>query len=109
MGSLLDESVKIGATRIDNISLTATDEAIADAQKLALQKATTDAQAQAEAVFKSLNLTSKGIVTIQINGANIPQPMLMQASQAFARSEATTPVVGGEQKVTGSVTLQIRY
>ena len=39
-GSILDQSVAVGATRIDNISFTATEAAIAQAQKEALMEAT---------------------------------------------------------------------
>jgi uncharacterized protein YggE len=111
VGSLLDDTVKTGATRIDSVSLTAKDEAIAEAQKGALRKATLDAQQQAEVVLKSLNLTSKEIVSIQINGANVPIPKLIQAEAMTVRTDAAppTPVIGGEQTVRASVTLQISY
>ncbi|MCY7273087.1 MAG: SIMPL domain-containing protein, partial [Phormidesmis sp. CAN_BIN44] len=54
-GTLLDDAVKAGASRIDGVSFVATDDAIAAAQKLALRKATKDAQSQADAVFSALN------------------------------------------------------
>ena len=112
-GKLLDEAVKAGATNIDGVSLTATDEEIALAQKTALRKATTEAQQQADAVLKALNLNAKEIVSIQINGAMAPQPRMIRAQQRslanYADAEASTPVVGGQQTVSGSVTLQISY
>lgn len=110
VGSLLDDSVRVGATRIDNVSLTASDSAIAQAQQQALVKATQDAQQQAETVLNALNLSAKEIVTISINGANTPQPMPRAVMMdAMASRESSTPVVGGEQGVNASVTLQIRY
>lgn len=110
VGSLLDDSVRVGATRIDNVSLTASDSAIAQAQKQALVKATQDAQQQAETVLNALNLSAKEIVTISINGANTPQPMPRAVMMdAMASRESSTPVVVGEQGVNASVTLQIRY
>lgn len=111
VGSLLDEAVQAGATRIDNVSFTATEEAIAAAQKEALRMATADARSQADAVFNSLNLTSEEIISIQVNGANAPQPILIQADQmeSTASLRASTPVIGGEQTVRASVTLQISY
>ncbi|MGH2416136.1 MAG: SIMPL domain-containing protein, partial [Microcystaceae cyanobacterium] len=71
---------------------------------------TLEAQRQAEAVFKTLNLTSKDIVSIQINGANVPEPKMLQTDQ-LARTTAnfSSPVIGGEQTVRASVTLQISY
>jgi uncharacterized protein YggE len=109
IGNLLDESVKAGATRIDSLSFTATDEAIAIAQKKALSKATTDAQEQAEAVLKTLNLSSKEVVKIQINNTNTSQPQPLQYERALMKEADSTPVIGGEQTVQASVTLEISY
>jgi hypothetical protein len=111
-GTILDEAVRAGATRIDGIRFTASDEAIATAQKQALREATQDAQQQADAVLSTLNLTRKDIVSIQINGVAPPPPMPV-FSRAGAGAVATeafdTAIVGGEQEVQASVTLQISY
>lgn len=107
VGVLLDEAVKAGATNIDGVSFTATEEAIADAQKEALRQATTDAKQQGNAVLEALNFTAREIVSIQVNGANIPQPKPIAMSRAMVQD--STPVVGGEQTVQSSVTLQISY
>jgi uncharacterized protein len=111
-GTIMDDAVKAGASQIDNISFTASDAAIADAQKVALGKATQDAQEQAKAVLSALGLTPKDIVGIQINGASppIPRPYMM-AAQARNKvgADSSTPVEGGEQGVQASVTLQISY
>ena len=113
VGKLLDESVQAGATRINNISFTATEAEISSAQKEALRKATVEAQQQAETVLKALNFTNKEIIGIRIDGANLPEPKRMVSrAQQFAvadSAEASTPVIGGEQVVNGTVTLQIRY
>ena len=110
VGSLLDKVVAVGATRIDSVSFTATEEEIASAQKEALRKATTEAQQQADAVLESLNFDAKEIISIQINGASLPEPQILQRGQAaLSAAEDSTPVVGGEQAVSGSVTLQISY
>ena len=112
VGSLIDRAVQAGATRIDGISFTATDEAIEEAKQEALRQATANAQKQAQTVLDSLNLTSRGIVSIQIDRASAPPPLIVNQPQ-FARAEsdaiATTPIIGGEQEVSASVTLQIRY
>ena len=107
IGNILDEAVKVGATRIDGVSFTATEEAIALAQKQALQEAVINAQAQANSVLSTLKLTAKEILTIQINQANASPPRVY--STARAADAKTTPVIGGEQRVTASVTLQISY
>jgi hypothetical protein len=112
-GSLLDEVVKVGATRIDGVTLVASDSAIADAQKQAIKEASSEANKQADAALSALNLKQQEIIGIQINGANIPQPeqpmsMPMSSSQKMP-SLSNTPIVAGEQQVQASVTLQIRY
>jgi uncharacterized protein YggE len=110
-GTLLDEAVKAGATKINGVSFVASDEAIASAQTQALQKATQDAQRQANAVFGSLNLQPKEIVSIQVNGASPPPPAPVydQVTATFVSRKAATPIIGGEQEVQASVTLQISY
>jgi hypothetical protein len=110
IGSILDDAVTAGATRIDGISFTATDEAIAIAKKAALRQATQDAQEQANAVLEALNLTAKEIISIQLDQANLPEPKMMQTQKlAMAQAADMTPVIGGEQTVQASVTLQITY
>lgn len=111
VGRLLDDSVKIGATRIDNVSLTATETAISIAQKQALAKASLDAQQQAEAVLNALNFKAQEIITINVNGANVPNPLAREVMADKLASSATssTPVIAGEQAISASVTLQIRY
>lgn len=110
-GTVLDEAVKAGATRIDSVSFVASDSAIAQAQQQALQKAAQDAQRQADAVLGSLHLTRREVVSIQVNGASPPQPLVRQyeAKANAVGTAAPTPVIGGEQKVDAAVTLQISY
>ncbi|BAQ62333.1 protein of unknown function DUF541 [Geminocystis sp. NIES-3708] len=110
VGRLLDDSVKVGATRIDNVSLTATEMAISQAQKQALIKASFDAQQQAETVLKALNLTAQEIITINVNGANVPNPIVREAmADKLVSNMPSSPIVGGEQEISASITLQIRY
>lgn len=112
IGNLLDESVRVGATRIESISFVATDSAILAAEQEALKKATQNAQQQANSVLGALNFTAKEIVSIQINNASPPPPQPLvqyEGADRIATAKATTPVIGGEQKVEASVTLQISY
>nr|WP_318733811.1 SIMPL domain-containing protein [Roseofilum sp. Belize Diploria] len=108
-GSLIDDAVQAGATRIDGISFIATDEALAAAQQVALRQATADAQQQAQTVLDALNLTSRGIVSIQINHASAPSPIQLDRGNFTRAESAPSPVIGGEQQVEASVTLNIRY
>lgn len=112
-GTLLDDAIQAGATRIDSVSFVASDEAIAQAQQQAIQKASEDAKKQADAALSALNLSQREIVSIQINNAKPPEPLAYGSPAAdmaqLARENAKTPVVPGEQKVEQTVTLQIRY
>lgn len=110
VGALLDDAVAAGATQIQRIDFTASDEAIATARDAALQAATNDAQSQANVVLSALNLSAAEVVGIQIN----PTESVRLANRTFAVEQAaaldaSTPVVGGEQTVEATVTLEIRY
>ncbi|MEG4802686.1 SIMPL domain-containing protein [Microcoleus sp. ARI1-B5] len=109
-GTLLDDAVRAGATRIQGVSFVAAPSAIAQAQKQALKKATQDAQSQADAVLSALNLKRGEILSIQVNGAIAPPPVYRQfAARTAGDIAVATPVVGGEEQVEASVTLQISY
>lgn len=109
-GNILDEAVDAGATRIDSVSFVAEDEAIAVAQRQALQEAAEDAQDQADVVLAALGLTRQDVVRIQIDGASSPPPPPIMYRADFAAAEsAPTPVIGGEQEVQASLTLEISF
>ncbi|WP_293349013.1 MULTISPECIES: SIMPL domain-containing protein [unclassified Microcoleus] len=112
-GTLLDDAVKVGATRIQGVSFVAAESAIVQAQKQALKKATQDAQSQADAVLNSLNFKRGEILSIQVNGASAPPPInrrdIVEARGSANFGLFPTPVVGGEQQIEASVTLQISY
>lgn len=112
-GSILDAAVQNGATRIDGVSFVAGDAAIANAQTQALRQATLDAQRQADAVLGSLNLQRKDVIGIQINSTSspspIPMPTAMMQTKVAADVAPTTPVVGGEQQVEATVTVDFSY
>ena len=111
-GSLLDQAVRAGATRIDGVSFAADDAAMATARQQAIREATQEAQAQADAALSALGLTRRDVVSIQVDGAPMPPPMpvFRQANYAAAAADsAPTPVIGGEQEVEATVTLQFSY
>jgi len=109
-GSLLDDAVKAGATQINGVSFIATDEAIAAAQKQALRAAANDAQEQADTVLGALKLTKREIIQIQVNSASAPMPIQFASDITLTKvSAAPTPVIGGEQQIEATVTLQISY
>jgi uncharacterized protein len=109
-GALLDDMIQAGATRIDGVSFVAEDAAIAEARQQAIREATEDAQSQADATLAALGLTRGEIIGIQVNGAALTPPIPFLADRAVQAAESVpTPVVGGEQEVQASVTLQITY
>ena len=110
VGTLLDDAIAAGANQINSVSFIAEEAAIDDARDIALQEATADAQAQADAVLQSLNLNAQEIVGIQVNNATAPTPIPYAAQARLAEAaSASTPVEGGEQAINARVTLQIRY
>ncbi|MEM9165002.1 MAG: SIMPL domain-containing protein [Cyanobacteria bacterium P01_F01_bin.4] len=111
VGTLLDDVIAAGANQINNVSFVATDDALDAARDTALQGATADAQAQANVVLDSLNLSAQEIVGIQVNNANPPTPIpyAARAQTLEIAADVSTPVEGGEQTVNARVTLQIRY
>jgi uncharacterized protein len=115
IGSLLDEAVKVGASRIDGVSLVAADEAIAQAENQAIAQATQQARSQAMAALGALKLQQQEVVSIRINQANPPQEnpfenqVMGQLTSAASSAKAVSPIVAGEQRVAAAVTLQIRY
>ncbi|MFM7424105.1 MAG: SIMPL domain-containing protein [Elainella sp.] len=112
-GDILDQAVEAGATRIENVSFVAADAAIEAARQQAIQQAVRNAQVQAEAVLTSLGLSQQEIVSIQVDGASPPPMPLYRTTtmlaDGLANAAPSTPVIGGEQEVQASVTLQIRY
>jgi uncharacterized protein YggE len=108
-GSLIDEAVKVGATRIDGVSFTAVESAIASAQQTALIKATEQARQQATIVLQALGLAPKETVSIRVGNTSNPVP-IARAEAAFRSADAaSSPVIGGEQTVRAAVTLEMSY
>jgi uncharacterized protein YggE len=109
-GVVVDAAVEAGATRINGISFIADDAALRAAQQAAIGNATDDAQQQAQAVLRRLNLNQQEIVGIQIDGASAPPPVFQRSEQALMSADAaSSPIEGGNQTVEARVTLQIRY
>ncbi|MEA5469363.1 SIMPL domain-containing protein [Spirulina sp. 06S082] len=108
-GDIIDDAVRTGATRINGVSFTAEENTIEAARQQALVKATQNAREQADIVLDALNLSPQEVVGVQIGQA--ASPILTRGNILFGREEAQaeSPVIGGEQTVSASVTLQIRY
>lgn len=110
-GKLIDEAVKAGATRISGIIFIATEEAIDTAEQEAIRIATLNAEKKAQAALGALNLVRRNIIKINISEA--PWQQLQNLAYGGITNNVSnnvaTPIVGGEQEVRASVTLQITY
>ncbi|MCC5602723.1 SIMPL domain-containing protein [Nostoc favosum] len=111
-GAAIDTAIQAGANLIQDISFTASDEALQQARLQVLSEAVKDAQAQAGAVFSTLQLTPGKIIDIDIDSASNPSPsplvFNLAADKAFAAG-STTPIIGGTQTIEASVSLDIAY
>ncbi|MEH2286265.1 SIMPL domain-containing protein [Nostoc sp.] len=110
-GAAIDKAIQAGANVIENISFTASDQALQQARLQVLSEAVKDAQAQAQAVFNTLKLTPGEIIKIDINSDDNPRPSPLVSNLAAdgAFATATTPVIGGPQTIKASVSLDIGY
>jgi uncharacterized protein YggE len=111
-GAAIDTAIQAGANVIQNISFTASDEALQQARLQVLSEAVKDAQVQAQAVFNTLQLTPGEIINIDINSANNPSPSPLLFNLAEDRAlaaSATTPIIGSPETIEASVSLDISY
>ena len=110
LGTILDGAVNAGATSINGLSMTASEEVIISAQKKALELATIDAQQKAEVIFKTLNLKAKEVSNIQINSsAQVYNGGAPRYAMSADKVSSTTTIIGAQQDIEALVTLQISY
>ncbi|PHM10697.1 SIMPL domain-containing protein [Nostoc sp. 'Peltigera malacea cyanobiont' DB3992] len=107
-GAAIDKAIQAGANVIQNISFTASDEALQQARLQVLSEAVKDAKAQAQAVFSTLQLTPGQIIDIDINSDDNPRPSPF-VSNLITDRVSTTPIIGGSQTIKASVSLDIGY
>lgn len=108
-GTIIDNAVRAGATRIDSLQTLASESAVESARSRALAAAAQDARNQANVVLEALGLAPREIIQINVAGAALPPPVFVENVRAMADARPTSPVEGGEQIVQANVTLQIRY
>lgn len=110
LGTILDGAVNAGATSINGLSMTASEEVIISTQKKALELATIDAQQKAEVIFKTLNLKPKEVSNIQINSsAQVYNGGAPRYAMSADKVSSTTTIIGAQQDIEALVTLQISY
>lgn len=111
-GSIIDEAIDKGATRIDSISFSAEDDVLAAARLKAIDAAALSAKEQAERALKALGISSKGVLELTVNAQNVflPHPMQPQMLRtAELASPVSTPVEGGQLSVTAHVTVKLEF
>lgn len=100
-GSLVDAAVGAGANQIDGPNLSVGDQSSYYAQ--ALKLAVDDAKTQAQAIADAAGLTLGGIVHITNTGST-PSPIYFQ--RGFdAVGKASTPIEAGSQQIQATVTV----
>lgn len=98
-GELIDTAVAAGANQVSGPDLSA-----ADGKRLyrqTLGSAVDDARAHAEALAKATGRTLGPVTSIVEGGGSEPVPMYRAAADAAS----STPIVGGEQETTATVTV----
>ncbi|MGA7955064.1 MAG: SIMPL domain-containing protein [Gloeobacterales cyanobacterium] len=108
-GEVLDAAVRAGANQVGGIQFDLSRSDAEKARSQALKGAVQDAQGQAQDVLEALGLKMKEIRTIQIQSDGVEPPRPFEALRSKAVDASPTPVVGGEAKVSASVTLEISY
>ena len=107
--AVLDAAVKSGANQIEQITFIASDAELEAAKQLALQDAVKDAQTQSNTVLKLLGFSANTVKSIVINESAIAYPAPQPRAESLAKLADAVPILGGEQKVNASVSLQITY
>lgn len=110
-GEIADGLVKAGATRIASFEFTATDEALAQAQRDALRAAAVRAREDARSVLDALGYQPADVVRINANSSGPIMPFRRAEMMTYAKAQdsAATPVEPGLIEVNGSVTLEVAY
>lgn len=110
---VLDDAIATDIDRIHSISYRASEKDILVARNQALEKAITDAQAQAKVALDKLGFSIQEVVDIQVDDALIQAPGSEPVTKGDSYSSGRwvdNPVVeNGEQSVDVKVTLKVRY
>lgn len=111
-GELIDAAISAGANQLQNVSLRADPDDLAEARRQALKDAAQAALREAKTVLDALGLEQKAIdrVTVNAAGGGGPiYPALYRVTAMADHRESNTQVLEQEQDVTASLTLRILY
>ena len=112
-GKIISDAMAAGANAVTSMFTQPTDAARKDAEDQALTLAAKDAEAQADALLKALNLVKVGIRNIDATGERpgppLPMPRMMAAMSADAAPLPELDVQGGETVISREITLQVEF
>jgi len=112
-GKIISEAMGAGANSVSSMFTQPTDEARKQAEDQALTLAAKDAETQADALLKALNLVKVGIRSIDATGDRpgppMPMPRMMAAMAGEAAPLPELDVQGGETVIAREITLQVEF
>jgi uncharacterized protein YggE len=113
-GRIVDGVVAAGAARVTNFAFTATEAALADAQRDAFRRAALRARDDAHTILDALGYKPAEIGKVTVNGGSPIMPFgrrveAMAASSADLAPAISTAIEPGYVEVTGAVTLEVGY
>lgn len=102
-GRIIDATIAAGANRINNLRFTLADRA--PYLRVALEQASKEAQAQAEAIAKAMGVKLKQLLSAGSSGPPIvaPRQMDMFRAKSMAAMAVDTPITPGEVSVSADV------
>ena len=112
-GRIISDAMSAGANSVSGMFTQPTDEARKEAEEQALTLAAKDAETQADALLKALNLAKVGIRSLDATGERpgppMPMPRMMAAMAGEAAPLPELDVQGGETVISREITLQVEF
>jgi uncharacterized protein YggE len=105
VGALIDRANSAGANRVSGVQFTLSNRN--EQLRAALEKAGSEARAQAESVAKALGVTLKQVASATTATGPLIQPRYLERGVAAMEARAPTPIEPGAVSV--SATLQVTY
>lgn len=103
IGNVIDAGIRAGANQLQGVSFQVRDSEAA--RNLALQQATRNARAQADAIAAAMDMRIVGVLDVIVGGADV-RPMAVR--DARMEMMASTPVQPGQVDIAGNVTVTYR-
>lgn len=104
LGDAIDNGLAAGASSLDGVEFSVSDQA--GAEKQARESAMAEAQAKAKTLADAANVSISGVASIAEQVAPLPYPISYGAmAGAAAGNDTTTPVEAGTNEITVTVTV----